>query len=138
VLAADPLHNVVFSWHVYNPGSDEVARIDSSLPAARDAGIALVIGEFGPVSPGACQLSVPYAHVLDAAEANGVGYLPWSWDNFNGDCNTGAGSAFDMVADGIHAAQLNAGYASEVVLTHPASIQNTSVLTSWQLSGTCP
>jgi mannan endo-1,4-beta-mannosidase len=137
LIENDPLHNLMFSWHVYNPGPDEAARVDTSIAAAIAAQIPFLIGEFGPVSPGLCDAEVPYLDIIESADANGIGYLPWSWDNFNGDCNTGSGSAFDMVSDGIHASTLNAGYATEVVLTHPSSIQNTSVLTTFQLTGSC-
>lgn len=111
--------------------------MDTAFADAAAAELPLIVGEFGPVSPGACSQAVPYLDVIRKAEAAGIGYLPWSWDNFNGDCNTGSGSAFDMVSDGIHASTLNAGYATEVVLTDAASIQNTSVLTTWQLQGSC-
>jgi mannan endo-1,4-beta-mannosidase len=137
LVESDALHNVIFSWHVYNPGDAEAARIDASFAAARAAGLALAVGEFGPVSPGACHLSVPYAHVVDAAASAGIGWLAWSWDNFNGDCDLGSGSAFDMVSDGIHASTLVDGYARDVVVNLPGSIANTSAKTTWQTSGRC-
>lgn len=84
------------------------------------------------MSPGACGQAVPYQHLITRAAASGVGYFPWSWDNFNGDCSNGTSSAFDMVADGLHASTLKAGWATEVVTTHAASIQKTSKRTLWQ------
>jgi mannan endo-1,4-beta-mannosidase len=137
ILSADPLHNVIFSWHVYDSGSEQPARIDRAMATSLTQKILLVIGEFGPVSPGACQLSVPFQHLISQAQAAGIGYLPWSWDNFNGDCNTGGGSAFDMVADAIHLSTLKPGYATVVVVSDPASIQHTAKRTPWQTGGRC-
>lgn len=132
LIAADPLHNLVFSWHVYDSGAGETARIDQALATAAAQKLPLIFGEFGNVSPGACGQAVPYQHLITRAAASGVGYFPWSWDNFNGDCSNGTSSAFDMVADGLHASTLKAGWATEVVTTHAASIQKTSKRTLWQ------
>ena len=139
VLANDPLKNVIFSWHVYDSGSSQSARIDTAIQTAATNKLAFIIGEFGSVSPGACGNAVPWQKVITAAEANGIGYLPWSWDNQNSDCKQGPSSAFDMVGDGIHASTLKSGWATSVVSSDPASIQKTSKKTFFQTSkaGAC-
>ncbi|MBC7958099.1 MAG: cellulase family glycosylhydrolase, partial [Cytophagales bacterium] len=135
ILAADPLHNVIFSWHVYDPGSE--SRITAAFDTANAQRIPFLVGEFGSNVPGACQATVPYRHLITQAQAKGIGYLAWSWDNFNGDCKIGDTSVFDMVGDGINLSTLKPGFATEVVRTDPASIQNTSRRTQWQTAGTC-
>jgi mannan endo-1,4-beta-mannosidase len=137
IQAADPLKNVLFSWHQYDVGTDQPARVANSFSAAVSQKIPLLVGEFGPVSAGACGQNVDYRTVISQAQSHGLGYMAWSWDNFNGDCPAAGGSAFDMVADGIHLSTLKPGYATEVVQTHAASIQNTSQRTAWQTNGTC-
>ena len=142
LLAADPQRNLVFSWHVYDHGAGEPARIDRAFDAAAAQGLPLVVGEFGPNTPGACRRAVPWAHLITRAHERGIGWLAWSWDNMNADCAVpGGGSVFDMVADGITLASLKPGWATEVVLTHPASIRHTARRTAWQddpTSTTCP
>lgn len=126
------------SWHEYDSGSGEAARIDAAMTNAATNAIPFIVDEFGSVSPGACGNAVPYKHLISAAEANGFGYLPWSWDDANGDCKQGNASAFDMVGDGIHLSTLKAGWATEVVTSDPASIQKTAKRTAWQTTRTCP
>jgi mannan endo-1,4-beta-mannosidase len=132
ILAKDP--NVMFAWHVYDPGANQPARIAGAFSTAANGKIALLIGEFANLSPGACGLTVPYQSLITQAQASGIGYLPWSWDNANGDCKSGAASPFDMVSDGVHLSMLKAGWATEVVASDPASIQKTSRRTFFQTS----
>jgi mannan endo-1,4-beta-mannosidase len=137
ILAADPLKNVIFSWHQYDVGPDQPARVANMFSTAVTQKIPLLVGEFGPVSAGACSQAVDYQTVMSQAQSHGLGYLAWSWDNNNGDCITSGGSAFDMVADGINLSTLKSGFATVVTLSHAASIQKTSVRTHWQNLGRC-
>jgi mannan endo-1,4-beta-mannosidase len=137
IQAADPLKNVLFSWHQYDVGSDQPARVASAFSTAVAQKIPLLVGEFGPVAAGACTQAVDYRAVITQAQTYGLGYLAWSWDNMNGDCATASGSAFDMVADGINLSTLKAGFATEVTLSHAASIQKTAIRTNWQNLGSC-
>ena len=113
------------------------ARIDSALATAKAQKIPFLMGEFANLSPGACGQSVPYLDVITKAQAAGVGYIPWSWDNSNSDCNAGSGSPFNMVSDGLHFSTLTAGWATEVVMSNAASIKNTSKRTYYQTNGKC-
>ena len=135
ILAADG--NALFSWHVYDPGANQPARIDSALATAKAQKIPFLMGEFANLSPGACGQTVPYLDVITKAQAAGVGYIPWSWDNSNSDCDGGSGSPFNMVSDGLHFSTLTAGWATEVVMSNAASIKNTSRRTYYQTNGKC-
>ncbi|MCC7406005.1 MAG: cellulase family glycosylhydrolase [Bdellovibrionales bacterium] len=137
LLNQDPLHNLIFSWHVYDSGSDQPARIQRVASSFKQQKLPFIIGEFGPKSPGACHLDVPWLEVIRTAQQLGLGYLPWSWDNFNGDCEDGEFSVFDLVTDGIHLSTLRSGWATEVIMTDAASINKTSRRTAWQEQGRC-
>jgi mannan endo-1,4-beta-mannosidase len=134
---ADPLRNLLFDWHVYDSGNDMPARIDRAFASAIGQGIPLVIGEFGSVEAGRCSAEVPWRKLITSAQQRGIGWLAWSWDNRNSDCGAGGDSPFNLVSDGINFSTLRPGWATEVTLTDPASIRNTSQRTTWQVTGTC-
>jgi mannan endo-1,4-beta-mannosidase len=89
VEAADPLHNVLFSVHVYGnfylsaPQSWMQPQLyPTALPRLKASGLPIIIGEFGPgrnIGPSPTLLK-PEQVVADA-EANGLGWLAWSWDD---------------------------------------------------------
>ena len=137
VLAADPDHNVLFDWHEYDAGDTEKARITKSFDGAVAAKLALMVGEFANGGSGACSRPIPYTHLIAEAQRTGVGYFPWSWDNFNGDCKSGGSSIFDMVGDPMDFGSLKSGWPTEVCLSDPNSIQKTSVRPHSMVDGTC-
>ncbi|MFI6264043.1 cellulase family glycosylhydrolase [Micromonospora sp. NPDC051006] len=80
VFAADPARNTVFSIHMYGV-FDTAAEITDYLGRFRAAGLPIVVGEFG------------YNHsdgdpdedtVLAYSQANGIGWLGWSWSGNGG------------------------------------------------------
>ena len=75
VLNSDPLKNIVFSIHMYEV-FNTAANVQSYISSFVNAGLPLVIGEFGPVNGG------PGANVdavMATAQSNGIGYLGWEW-----------------------------------------------------------
>ena len=86
ILAGDPAGNTVFSIHMY--GVFETAGdIQSYVSAFTNAGLPLVIGEFGwNHSDGDPDEDA----IMEIAEANGIGYLGWMWSG---------GGYLDMVTD---------------------------------------
>lgn len=81
VLAADPDRNVLFSVHMYARWND-AETIGPALDAARAAGLALIVGEFGwdfnaGINNLFCRVDAP--RLLAETEARGVGWLAWSW-----------------------------------------------------------
>ncbi|CAL9597021.1 cellulase family glycosylhydrolase [Streptomyces sp. enrichment culture] len=76
VYEADPTGNLLFSIHMYSV-FDTAAEIDDYLEAFVDAGLPLVIGEFGGPPD---QWGDPDEDtMLAAAERLRLGYLAWSW-----------------------------------------------------------
>ncbi|WP_433005389.1 cellulase family glycosylhydrolase [Kribbella sp. CA-294648] len=88
VLAADPQRNTVFSIHMYGV-YNTAAKITAYFDAFRNAGLPLVVGEFGHFhSDGDPDENT----ILAQAQARGLGYLGWSWSG-----NGGGVEYLDMV-----------------------------------------
>ncbi len=86
VFASDPQKNVMFALHIYGRIPREQVAGDLAQLAAlsRAHGMVFLVGEFGPgrnIGPSAT-LTTP-EEVISAAEANGIGWLAWAWDDNN-------------------------------------------------------
>lgn len=75
VLAADPLRQTIFSVHMYGVYDGE-AKVKDYIAAFRDAGLGLVIGEFGDAFRGT---PIPAEFVMSESAERAGGYLAWSW-----------------------------------------------------------
>ncbi|MGW9195588.1 cellulase family glycosylhydrolase [Micromonospora chersina] len=90
VFAADPQKNTVFSIHMYGV-FDTAAEITDYLGRFRTAGLPVVVGEFGfNHSDG----NPDEDTILAYSQANGIGYLGWSWSG-----NGGGVEYLDMVTN---------------------------------------
>jgi mannan endo-1,4-beta-mannosidase len=135
ILNADPMKNVIFSWHLYEGTQQDV---DGAFARAAKLKVDLIVGEFGPVSPGACSNTVPWRTMIAAAQKSGIGWLAWSWDNLNSDCGSGGTSSFNLVSTSNGAlSSLTSGWGAPLVRDDPNGIVKTSKRTSWQINGTC-
>ena len=81
VLAADPLHQIVFSIHMYG-GYDSDAKVTDYIAHFRNAGLTLVVGEFGNNFRGT---PIPVSTVVADSIAHASGYLAWSWAGNGGE-----------------------------------------------------
>jgi mannan endo-1,4-beta-mannosidase len=80
VLDADPLHNTLFSVHMYGV-YNTAAKINAYFDAFRSAGLPLVVGEFGDKhSDGDPDEDT----IMAQSRARGIGYLGWSWSGNGG------------------------------------------------------
>ncbi|MEW2427703.1 cellulase family glycosylhydrolase [Micromonospora sp. NPDC047644] len=80
VFAADPARNTVFSIHMYGV-FDTAAEISDYLGRFRAAGLPIVVGEFGfNHSDG----NPDEDAILAYGQANGIGWLGWSWSGNGG------------------------------------------------------
>lgn len=75
IFNSDPLRNTVFSIHMYDV-YEQASSIQSYVASFVNAGLPLVIGEFGPVNDGP---GSDVDAVMAVAQANGIGYLGWEW-----------------------------------------------------------
>jgi len=83
VLAADPLHNIVFSLHVYGD-TPNVTTLNTNLDRLKATGLSIVIGEFGPgrnIGPSPTNLAP--ADLMASALARGIETLAWAADDNN-------------------------------------------------------
>ena len=80
VFAADAQRNTLFSIHMYGV-FDTAAEISDYLGRFRTAGLPIVVGEFGfNHSDG----NPDEDAIMAYAQANGIGYLGWSWSGNGG------------------------------------------------------
>ena len=135
VFAADPRRNTIFSIHMYGV-FDTAAEVTDYIGRFRSAGLPLVVGEFGDMHSDG---NPDEDAILATAQAQGVGYLGWSWSgngggveyldlvtNFNGSALTSWGRRLFQGANGItatsrEAAVFGGGGPSTPPSTPPAS-----------------
>jgi len=133
LLAADPLKNLLFSVHIYwsQANGQGGAYIHTALQNAVALNYPLIVGEFsqyGAYVPGGSICSpagqVDYQAVLAACHQHSIGWYAWEW---------GPGNAYfdplcvvmDMTPDRMFTS-LKPGWATDVAVTSPYSIKNTS------------
>ncbi|MFF3852844.1 cellulase family glycosylhydrolase [Micromonospora sp. NPDC002575] len=128
VFAADPQKNTVFSIHMYGV-FDTAAEISDYLGRFRAAKLPIVVGEFGfDHSDG----NPDEDAILSYTQANGIGYLGWSWSgngggveyldmttNFNPNALTTWGQRIFNGVNGIKATSKEASVYSGVTPTTP-------------------
>jgi mannan endo-1,4-beta-mannosidase len=89
VLAADPQKNILFDIHVYGsfhyPATASwMQDYATAMAQLKATGLPLIIGEFGPgKNIGPSPTMVTPQKIIADAEANGFGWMPWSWDDNN-------------------------------------------------------
>jgi mannan endo-1,4-beta-mannosidase len=89
LLAADPEHNILFSVHVYGgfhlPATASWQQdYATAMAQLKASGLPVVLGEFGPGrNVGPSPTMITPQQVIATAEANGWGWMPWSWDDNN-------------------------------------------------------
>jgi mannan endo-1,4-beta-mannosidase len=124
LLAADPDHNLIFSAHLYDPMT--ASAVSDLFDRTRELELPFIVGELANREPPGCGASLDYASILLEAERTQVGWLAWSWGDeipwqrWNADC-----AEFDMTST--FSFDTLQGWGKEVAVTHPASIQRTSV-----------
>jgi mannan endo-1,4-beta-mannosidase len=119
VLKGDSQKNVLFSWHPWDSNIDYATPIKTIVAQ----NICLVVGEYSYKSVG-CECCINYKQIMATTQTESVGSLTWSWGlKKNGDCTDGS---MDMTTDGKFDG-LKEGWATEIALSDPNSIKNTSV-----------
>lgn len=118
LLNADPLRNLIFSWHIWDSGIAE-ERIKTAIDRSIDLNINLLIGEFAPMEV-KCKCCIPYKYILQYSQQKQIGWLAWSWGPGNSDC-----PEMDMTKTVAYNTLHDWGL--EVAVTDPNSIKNTAV-----------
>jgi len=81
LLQHDPMHNLLFSVHMYGFWNDP-QKVDSSLQKAYNLSLPLIVGEFGyNFDNGNNNLECKVDHYKIITKCNELGYglIPWSW-----------------------------------------------------------
>ncbi len=79
VQASDPLHNCLFSVHMYCEWAGN-SSITTLLPAIKNAGIPIIVGEFGfQHSEGNSICDINESQIITTSNTNSIGWLAWSW-----------------------------------------------------------
>ena len=89
VFNSDPNRNILFSIHMYGI-FNTASKIQSYLSTFVNAGLPIVVGEFGHEHSDG---NPDEDSILSITQANGIGYLGWMWSG-----GSGAGT-LDMVTD---------------------------------------
>ncbi len=133
LIAADPLHNLIFSLHVYwDDHADPAADFDAAVDQVVAQNIPFIVGEFNSIrSLDTCVEDSPYQEIIRKSQEASIGWLAWSWGPNNYPC-----SRMDMTPDGQYAS-LKPGWAQEVAIDSPYSIKNTSVTPNSIANGQC-
>jgi hypothetical protein len=122
VVAADPLRKTIIGWQAYWGKSGYYQdrygmTLHEAMLAVRNASFPIQVGILTEADPGDM---MDYSTVVTDAQDFGVGWLWWNWYNPFGT------SVFNLSHNGTLSGLTNAG--REVVVHHPASIQNTAAL----------
>jgi mannan endo-1,4-beta-mannosidase len=147
LLNSDTEKNILFSVHLYWPIVEgaNVDYISAHLQQSVNQGYCLVIGElsqygaWADVNPAPCSTNgeVDYKSIIQVCQKHEIGWLAWSWGRANNKLKDGTMCpAMDMALNGLFT-QLKPGWATEVCLTSPYSIKNTSIVPKSILTGAC-
>ena len=117
LVAADPEHNLIFSWHIWDSGITE-SRISKGIDESIQLNINLLIAEFAPMEV-KCKCCIPYKFIMQYCQQKSIGWLPWSWGVGNSDC-----PAMDMTKTESFDSLFDWGL--EVAITNKYSIKNTA------------
>jgi len=85
VFNADSQKNVIFAFHSYGATtSANVGSLYATLAGLKSQGVVVSVPEFGPGrNVGPSPTMVTPAQIITAAEANGLGWAAWAWDDNN-------------------------------------------------------
>jgi mannan endo-1,4-beta-mannosidase len=93
-IEADPLKNLIVSVHAYHHLWNNPGRIDDNIAAMKATGLPFMLGEFGDRELVEDGHTVDHLYLMQSAQAQGVGWLAWSWKG-----NGGATRVLDMSQD---------------------------------------
>lgn len=95
LLNGDPLKNIIFSAHAYSNWNN-AGTYDNRIASILNKNLCFVFGEFGWNVPDdqqpadfLCKVNAPL--LMQACQANGIGYFGWSWKG-----NNAANACFDI------------------------------------------
>jgi mannan endo-1,4-beta-mannosidase len=135
LINIDPEKNLLFSLHIYwskFTGAD-ANMIRSQLQNSVNLGYPLILGEFSQfggypgqnVSMCSANGEIDYLTIIEVCHQSEIGWYAWEWGPGN-DFNDPQCAVMDMTPDRLFA-HLKPGWATDVAISSPYSIKNTSV-----------
>ncbi len=85
LLDQDPDHNLIFSWHLWDPrhwGMGSRNSIQNLIDGAMEKNICFIVGEFGPCEQcDRCQETlIEWQYLIEYCHKNQIGWLAWVWN----------------------------------------------------------
>lgn len=132
LLEKDPDHNLVFSWHVWDPsywGTGSKTSIKNIIDLSVEKELPFLVGEFGPCEQcdRCAATAIEWQYLIQYCTENEIGWLAWVWRWT--DCHSLV--KFDP---GIYGDWTNNPWGEQIAVSSPYSIQNTSVRPAYLLS----
>jgi mannan endo-1,4-beta-mannosidase len=138
ILNSDMDKNLIFSVHTYWAKTYANSTfIASELQKAVNLGYKYGAWAGQGVSVCSPQGEIDYTAIMQECQKQSIGWLAWSWGTAS---NTGGGDAKCAIMDmapGGKFSSLQAGYATEIAISSPYSIKNTSITPKSILNGSC-
>jgi len=124
LVEQDPDHNLVFSWHLWDPSTwmtGTKSEIDRIINKAAGKNICFIVGEFGPCEQcdNCSNTKINWEYMIEKANQHDIGYLPWVWKW--SDCHSIVNNS-----TGAYGSWVNAPWGEGVAVSNPYSIQITS------------
>jgi hypothetical protein len=130
VFDADPERNVIFDQHIYGEYQDlaggargkyddqpDLAQHVKDLAAT---GLVVMLGEFGPGREiGPSPTAIDPLRVIELAEASGLGWLAWAWDDNNLAGGASDDKGFGMSTHGRYEQSSDLTEFGRLVVEHP-------------------
>jgi len=132
LLEKDPDHNLIFSWHLWDPsywGTGSKTSIKNIIDQSVTKELPLVVGEFGPCEQcdRCAATAIEWQYLIEYCTGKEIGWLAWVWRWT--DCH----SMINFIP-GNHGDWANNPWGEQVALSSPYSIQNTAVRPKYLLS----
>jgi len=115
LLAHDPEHNLLFSFHPWWPSSrfgsvqNVIEKIQTEVNTSIRLNLPFVIGEFSYFAPG-CDIEIPHKEIMEICHWNKIGWMAWSWGPGNSDCRE-----MDMTRNGTFETFKHESWAGDVL-----------------------
>ncbi|MFN8254398.1 MAG: hypothetical protein U0W24_01835 [Bacteroidales bacterium] len=124
LLEQDPDHNLIFSWHLWDPenwGTGTKSEIDRIINKAASTSICFIVGEFGPCEKcdNCASTKINWEYMIEKAYKNDIGYLAWVWKWT--DCHSIVNNS-----NGKYGSWANSTWGESIAVTNTYSIQKTS------------
>jgi len=127
LIEKDPVHNLLFSWHPWDPKSwgGTQKRIRTAIDSAVAKNIPFIIGEFSQSEQGDenwKNTPVEWRFIMEVTHQNEIGLLAWVWW-----CCGNPADHHSLTTDKIYGHWNNAPWGEEYAVSGTYSVKNTAV-----------